>query len=125
NRNDLRCGDGWNQEDLSIFSRDQQDAPDDDGGRAVEGFCRPYVQRAQGVIERVHWSEHERVFSAALQLDPAIPGETEVFLPRRLGNAFELRVTGTADCRHVPGEQRVYLSARSAGNVAIEIRCKG
>ena len=27
NRNDLRIGDGWNQEDLSIFTRDQQDDP--------------------------------------------------------------------------------------------------
>ena len=27
NRNDLAIGDGWNQEDLSIFSRDQQTNP--------------------------------------------------------------------------------------------------
>ena len=39
NRNDLSCGDGWNQEDLSVFSRDQQVDPanPDSGGRAKIG----------------------------------------------------------------------------------------
>jgi hypothetical protein len=52
NRNDLRIGDGWNQEDLSIFSLDQLDDVDDPnaGGRAVDGFCRPYAQHAGGSL---------------------------------------------------------------------------
>ncbi len=47
NRNDLAIGDGWNQEDLSIFSRDQQTNPADinSGGRALAGFVRPYAWR--------------------------------------------------------------------------------
>jgi hypothetical protein len=50
NRNDAAIGDGWNQEDLSVFSRDQQanGADINAGGRAVDGFVRPYVRRTQG-----------------------------------------------------------------------------
>ena len=43
NRNTADCGDGWNQEDLSIYSRDQADAAAGlgSGGRAIAGFSRP------------------------------------------------------------------------------------
>ena len=57
NRNDLRIGDGWNQEDLSIFSADQCLDPGDpdSGGRALEGFCRPFARRVQGRIRRMQF----------------------------------------------------------------------
>lgn len=50
-RNEAAVGDGWNQEDLSIFSRDQQDEPGtpDSGGRAVRGFCRPRAHLAAAI----------------------------------------------------------------------------
>ena len=56
NRNDLRIGDGWNQEDLSIFSRDQCLDPTDpdDGGRAVDAFARPLPRAVQGRL--LKWS---------------------------------------------------------------------
>ena len=40
-------GDLWNDEDLSIFSRDQQTDPDDinSGGRALEAVVRPVCQQ--------------------------------------------------------------------------------
>ena len=43
NRNDQAVGDGWNQEDLSIYSIDQRSDPADinSGGRALKGFVRP------------------------------------------------------------------------------------
>src|SRR6185436_2921552 len=46
NKNDAAIGDTWNQEDLSIFSRDQQSEPKDinSGGRALAGFVRPYAR---------------------------------------------------------------------------------
>jgi hypothetical protein len=81
NRNDLRIGDGWNQEDLSIFSRDQQDG-DADGGRGVRGFARPYVRAAQGVIAQQQFDWEAGAFSAEIDVDPAIDAPTEVVAPR-------------------------------------------
>jgi hypothetical protein len=80
NRNDLRIGDGWNQEDLSIFSLDQKDGADD-GGRAVTGFCRPYVARAQGRIVEMTFDRARRSFVATLEADPAIAAPTEIHVP--------------------------------------------
>jgi hypothetical protein len=80
NRNDLRIGDSWNQEDLSIFSPDQQ-ANASGGGRAVRGFSRPYVRAAQGQVasQRFDWSA--RLFMAELDVDPQVAAPTELYVP--------------------------------------------
>ena len=80
NRNDLRIGDRWNQEDLSIFSRDQQDEGHD-GGRAVRGFARPYVRAAQGTLVAQAFDWESGVFSAEIDVDPAIAAPTEIVAP--------------------------------------------
>ena len=84
NRNDLRIGDGWNQEDLSIFSRDQQDDPADlnSGGRAIEGFCRPYARRVQGLRQSMRFDRGATRFRLDFIADAAIGGATDVFVPR-------------------------------------------
>ncbi len=88
NRNDPLIGDRWNQEDLSIFSRDQQDDPSDpdSGGRAVAG---PYHCRILGAPhqEALDEARFDRA-TGGLRLDlqpptPAIAEATEVFVPRR------------------------------------------
>jgi len=85
NRNDLMIGDGWNQEDLSIFSRDQQwdGGGPDSGGRAINGFCRPYVRRAQGQLRRVQFEPSEPSLTVEIDIDPSIRAPTEIYLPRR------------------------------------------
>ena len=51
--NSNQWGDNWNREDLSIFSRDQQLVEStvslDSGGRALQGFCRPYAPITCGI----------------------------------------------------------------------------
>ncbi|MFH1812531.1 MAG: cellulase family glycosylhydrolase [Pseudomonadota bacterium] len=84
NRNDPRIGDGWNQEDLSVFSVDQQaDAADPDGGgRAVAGFVRPFVRRTQGRLTRVQFDRTRGRLYVELEADPTIEAPTEIFIPR-------------------------------------------
>ena len=84
NRNDLRIGDGWNQEDLSIFSRDQQEDPDDpdSGGRAVHGFCRPCMHRAQGRLRSQHFDSVTRRAEFTIEANASIPAPTVIYAPR-------------------------------------------
>lgn len=84
NRNDLRIGDRWNQEDLSIFSVDQATAAENlaSGARGFEGFCRPFVRLTQGRLESV--ALEGEVLSVVYQAEPAIDGPTEVFVPLHL-----------------------------------------
>ena len=83
NRNDLRVGDHWNQEDLSIFSPDQIDDPADPhgGGRALAGFCRPYAPRVQGHVESAVFDRDSGRFELRFAADPAIAGATEIYAP--------------------------------------------
>jgi hypothetical protein len=83
NRNDLRIGDGWNQEDLSIFSRDQQDDPTriDSGGRAIGGFCRPFVRCVQGTLISMKFEVEPGTFTVEFDADPAIEGATQIYIP--------------------------------------------
>lgn len=89
NRNDPMIGDGWNQEDLSIFSLDQVDDPDDPdaGARALKGFCRPYVRAAQGELIRQRYEATARRFEFEIKPDPAISAPTEIFVPVRFFGA--------------------------------------
>jgi hypothetical protein len=125
NRNDLRIGDHWNQEDLSIFSRDQQDDPadPDSGGRAVEGFCRPYARRIQGRLGRVKFDRASHVMRLEYTADASVAGATEIYVPRlQYPNGFAVRFEGLpAELECSPGDQAVTVRALDSGPVWLTV----
>ena len=97
NRNDVSCGDGWNQEDLSVFSRDQLENNQDinSGGRAIEGFVRPFVRACQGVLKDMKFERASGEFTFTFDADPAIAAATEIYLPNvQYPEAFAIAAPG-------------------------------
>ncbi len=76
-------GDLWNDEDLSIFSRDQQTDPRDinSGGRALEAVVRPYPIAIAGQPLHLSFDIKRRLFQFAYRHDPRVTAPTELFIP--------------------------------------------
>lgn len=76
-------GDGWNGEDFSIFSRDQQRDPHDinSGGRGLRAIVRPYPRAVAGEPLRLTFDLRHRVFEFKFRHDPAVTEPTEIFVP--------------------------------------------
>jgi len=81
--NDHVHGDQWNDEDLSIFSRDQQDdgASIHAGGRALRAAVRPYARAVAGEPLRMTFDYRRRTFVFEFRHDPAVSAPTELFVP--------------------------------------------
>jgi hypothetical protein len=120
NRNDARIGDGWNQEDLSIFSADQVD-PTHDGGRGVQGFARPYVRAAQGRLLSQAFDAATHIFEAVIDVDPAVGAPTEVTVPDAayVGGAV---VETSSPCRVEIARGAAIVFCDSAGALRITVR---
>ncbi len=89
-------GDMWNDEDLSIFSRDQQANPADinSGGRALEAIVRPYPRATAGEPLRMHFDRRRRVFVYTFRHDPAVAAPTELFVPNiQYPNGYRVTVS--------------------------------
>ncbi len=76
-------GDLWNDEDFSIFSRDQQANPADlnSGGRALAAAVRPYAARIAGEPLEMSFDARRKVFRLVFRHDPHISAPTEIFIP--------------------------------------------
>lgn len=125
NANDLRIGDGWNQEDLSIYSPDQTTSENDptSGSRALEGFSRPYVQRGQGVIASMVFDARSLRLTAVIEVDETVAGATEIFVPNwRYPDGVAVALSGVpADWIHDTVSQIVRVKASGAGSLKIEL----
>jgi hypothetical protein len=94
--NDNRWGDQWNDEDFSIFSRDQQTQPDDlnSGGRALEAVVRPYAWKVAGRPLEMTFDLKRCAFDFAFQHDPMVTAPTEIFVPEfQYPDGYEVAVS--------------------------------
>lgn len=76
-------GDGWNGEDLSIWSADQgRDVRVlDNGGRALRAVVRPYPLATAGEPLQLSFDMRHRVLRFTFRHDPGIALPTEIFVP--------------------------------------------
>lgn len=76
-------GDLWNDEDLSIFSRDQQDDPANihSGGRGLGGIVRPYAMATAGTPLEMRFELETKTFTYRFQSDGQIDAPTVIFIP--------------------------------------------
>lgn len=89
NRNDLMVGDQWNQEDLSLFSRDQKENDEmtinhlyGGGGRAIEGFSRPYPMKIAGDTIQYSFDRSKKEFLLEYTIHPDdLDYPSQVFIP--------------------------------------------
>ncbi len=77
-------GDQWNDEDLSIFSRDQQSKSDDldSGGRALAALLRPYPMAVAGEPLRMSYDRQKGLFEFEFRHDPEVVEPTLVYVPQ-------------------------------------------
>ncbi len=120
--NSNRWGDGWNGEDFSIFSRDQQDDPadNDSGGRAVAGFSRPTVQRCAGEPLAQRFDVGQGAYELRILADP-LRNPTEVFVPARHYPAGIVTEVSEGQVVHERGDRLLAWFTDSSGEHTLRI----
>lgn len=123
NQNDVMIGDGWNQEDLSIFSLDQlaTGGDPDSGGRAIEGFCRPYVRCSQGRLQSQNYNRRQGVFAVEIDIDIAIGAPTEIYIPRRIFGSDPRHVITSGAAKVTQNGQFFHLNGAAPGLLTLQI----
>jgi hypothetical protein len=115
NRNAADCGDGWNQEDLSIYSSDQG------GGRAVEGFSRPYARFVAGEPLSMSFDLVSGDFALTFDADPAIDLPTEIFVPAIQYPRGYVVLASAGSVERSDDGTLLTVACRTAGRVTVRI----
>ncbi|MCC5815807.1 MAG: cellulase family glycosylhydrolase [Leptospira sp.] len=118
NSNDLMIGDQWNQEDLSLYSADQKFLDDlsvchlyGGGGRAIEGFSRPYPVKTAGAIVEYRFDSGKKEFYLEYKVsENDLEYSTEVFIP-------DIHYPGGIKIEILQGDLKL---ERNAGTVLIQ-----
>jgi hypothetical protein len=87
--NTNESGDGWNDEDLSIFSEGKE--------RATAGWKRPYPMATAGDPLVINWDYKRGVFRCRFKADGAISTPTVIYLPNEW---FGPKAKITSSLRH-------------------------
>ena len=104
--NDNRWGDQWNDEDLSIFSRNQQADPEDvnSGGRALEAVVRPYARAVAGEPLRMTFDVKRLRGRGVGWHIPGRPGRPDPHLPAQYGEGRPPRPRAKTSLGRVNGK---------------------
>jgi hypothetical protein len=126
--NDNLHGDQWNDEDLSLFSRDQQRGRRDDldsGGRALQAAIRPYPMAVAGEPLKLSFDPGSGEFELVIRDDPRVATATEVFVPRlQYPRGYHVAVSD-GDCAERPQDQVLeFRHNRSGGEHTLRLRRK-
>ncbi len=93
-----------------------------DGGRATQGFSRPYARAVQGRIVAMRFDAEAGVFRLEFNADPSIDAPTEVFLaPIQFPNGAVVETSGAA-CRIERAGEVALIHADQPGRVVVTVR---
>jgi hypothetical protein len=101
--NTHETGDGWNTEDLSLYSATTG------MGRAVRGFSRPYAMAVAGIPLKMHFNRKTRCFTLEWE---AVDGVTEIFVPAHwYPEGWRSDFSGeNAELEEKPEENRLFVT---------------
>jgi hypothetical protein len=77
-------GDQWNDEDLSLFSRDQMTGSGSihEGGRALQAAVRPYLRKVAGEPLTISFDIKTAIFEFSFRHADEVNVPTEIFIPK-------------------------------------------
>jgi len=137
NRNDARIGDGWNQEDFSIYSVDQATSLSDpwSGGRALQGCVRPRPYAVQGEVLSMRFNRAARNFTCTIRT----PDVLAVGPPEAVGSVFYVPLLqfpdgfdvaidgdpGAIVLQDEPGQRLVVAASRTRATLKVVVTSRG
>ena len=122
--NDNAHGDKWNDEDLSIFSRDQQIDPEDinSGGRALKAVIRPYASATSGEPIMMSFDIKRRIFVFNFRHDPLIEMPTEIYVPNyQYPDGYDVSVSDGTFTRDPENQRILYMHSPDLEEHSIRI----
>lgn len=117
-------GDGWNSEDLSLFSQDQQQNPTDlnSGARGWQAFVRPYPIAIAGEPQKVHFDRKTGAFELTFMSDPTITAPTTLFVPNlQYPNGYRVTVSNGSFSQDMTRQRLTYQQTAVAQQHTIRI----